>query len=348
MSFWRNRRVFITGHTGFKGAWLALWLRHLGAKVGSFSLPPPDGGAYEDFAPLISSGEQFIDIRERDAVVKAIADAEPEVIFHLAAQALVLHGYKQPVLTYETNVLGTLNLLDAVRLCPSVRGVLVVTSDKVYANKGDGTPKTETSPLGGSDPYSNSKSCVESLVEAWRNSYLEPDGIGIVTARSGNVIGGGDVAADRLLPDFFRAVKGKRPLRVRHPEAVRPWQFILEPLAGYLDYAQELIAGTDRPPPALNFGPSALEAWPVHRLLDRLISHLGEGRWEKGEPPADKETKRLVLDAELAWQALKWRARLSVDDSLDLTAEWWREQQRGAAMIEVALNQIDQYQALTS
>lgn len=345
-SFWRNRRVLLTGHTGFKGAWLALWLEHLGASVTGLSLPPesPDGihGAIGTWDGLDA---RMVDLRDADGVARVVADADPEVVLHLAAQALVRRGYADPVGTYDVNVMGTAHVLRAVQRASSVQAIVVVTSDKVYANDGAGRPFIESDPLGHGDPYSNSKACAELLVASWRTSFLGPKGIPVATARAGNVVGGGDVAADRLLPDAFRALAAADVLRLRNPDAVRPWQHVLEPLSGYLLLAQRLATG-ELAPEAVNFGPDDDSCRSVSEVVQRVFDLTGTGTWEPDGGAQPPEASLLRLDSSLAHRRLGWRPRLDLAGTLAWTVDWWRAQVEGSDMRAFSLAQIAAYEEL--
>lgn len=343
--FWRGRRVLLTGHTGFKGAWLSLWLEHLGAQVTGIALAP-DGSdcAYAAFAPLTGHRSILHDIRDADGLAEHIRAAKPQVVLHMAAQALVRASYDDPLGTYATNVQGTANVLKALEGCEGVQAVVAVTSDKVYANNDEGRPFVEGDRLGGADPYSNSKACCELLVECWRRSFYSARGIPVATGRAGNVIGGGDTARDRLLPDLYRALDAGQSLKLRNPDSTRPWQFVLEPVAGYLLLAEALANGSA--PPAVNFGPGPDGAWSVRRVIDHTLAHLGEGRWEQDGVPGPHEAKFLSLDAGLATRALGWRPCLSVGEALAWTADWWRTGRSGGDLRALALHQIQTYSDL--
>ena len=305
-AFWRNKQVLVTGHTGFKGGWLALWLQKLGAHVAGYALPPLSQPNLFIAAEIAAGMESFRgDVRDLASIQSVIRRFEPEIVFHLAAQPLVRQSYEQPVETFATNVLGTINLLEAVRPVDTVRAVVVVTSDKCY-EQGQ-RPCRESDILGGHDPYSASKGCAELATSAYRRSFLAERGIGVATVRAGNVIGGGDWAADRILPDAVRAIERGLPLAVHHPHAVRPWQHVLEPLAGYLLLAERLHADPQRWASAWNFGPSAEECFTVAELLDLLFERWGDGRWVS-HPDARQlhETATLRLDATKARKRLGW------------------------------------------
>jgi CDP-glucose 4,6-dehydratase len=334
---WRGRRVLVTGHTGFKGAWLALWLEALGADVAGLSLEPPTKPSLHT---LLGGTVEPIDIRDRVRVEERLKSVEPEVVFHMAAQSLVRPAYADPVGTYEVNVVGTAHVLEAARHVPSTKAVVVVTSDKVYAPHPDGRPHDEDSPLGGVEPYSSSKAGAELVAAAYRRSYLAGR---VVTARAGNVIGGGDWAVDRLVPDVLRALERSEPVLLRHPEAARPWQHVLDPLHGYLLLA-ELLDSAAETPEALNFGPE--DSCSVSELVDQLSDGFG-GRpgWRRGEEAQlVPETAELRLDASRARAELGWSPLLHLDEAVDWTVDWHRRQSAGEAARQLTLEQIAAYE----
>jgi CDP-glucose 4,6-dehydratase len=346
-SQWRGRRVLVTGHTGFKGAWLSLWLVELGARVTGFSLAPPTQPSLFELA-RVAEGLKHAqgDVRDRVALRQAFQSAEPELVVHLAAQSLVRESYRDPVQTYETNLLGTVNLLEQCRASPSVRAVLVVTSDKCYQNGGADSPYRESDPLGGSDPYSSSKAAAELAAAAYRSSFFATSGPALATARAGNVIGGGDFAAERLIPDLVRAfMAGERPV-VRNPHAVRPWQHVLEPLSGYLLLAQRLLGGERSAARAWNFGPELEDAKPVAWMVQRALSLLGAaGPWVERPEPLLPEAANLRLDSRDARERLGWEPRLRVETALEWTIGWYRDWQSGKDPRTATLDQIRRHGA---
>ncbi len=349
--FWRGRRVLLTGHTGFKGAWLALWLERLGADVGAVALAPDtDPSLFEALAPWSGLDSAIGDLRDPAVAAKAAADSRPEIVFHLAAQALVRRSYADPTTTFETNVTGTVNLLEAVRAAPTVKAVVVVTSDKVYANDGGDRAFREDDPLGGADPYSASKACQDLVAAAYDKSFLAAQGIRTGRARAGNVIGGGDWAADRLIPDFVRAMAAGDDIAVRNPDATRPWQHVLEPLNGYLAYAERLVRDSERSlPTALNFGPDAGESQTVSWLVEQASEQLRVANktipeWLTDTGTNPPEAENLALDPSLAGKVLGWQPVLPQEVGVAWTVEWYTRVNDGEAAREVCLEQITRYE----
>ncbi|MGQ9658759.1 MAG: CDP-glucose 4,6-dehydratase [Thermochromatium sp.] len=345
--FWRRRRVFLTGHTGFKGGWLALWLHELGAEVYGYALEPPSTPNLFEVARLSEclSGHVIGDVRDPLALNQAILDAKPEIVFHLAAQSLVRTGYAEPVATYAVNVMGTVHLLEAVRRCPSVQAVVVVTTDKCYDNREWVWPYRENDPLGGHDPYSSSKAAAELVTQAYRSAFLAEVGIQVASVRAGNVIGGGDWARDRLIPDVLRALDAGEVVRLRAPQAIRPWQHVLEPLAGYLDLAERLQAQDTEMATAWNFGPDQDDAWPVERVVCRLCERL-QGHWQTDPYPGPPEPQILRLDSTQARIRLGWRPRWTTEHALERTLAWHQAWRAGADMQVISRSQICDYQAI--
>jgi CDP-glucose 4,6-dehydratase len=343
---WSGRRVLVTGHTGFKGGWLSLWLHALGAEVTGFALPAPTVPSLFEAAridALLSHVEG--DVREMAAVRAAVEAARPEVIFHLAAQPLVRASYDDPVGTYATNVMGTAHVLEAARLVPGVRAVVCVTSDKCYENREWVWPYRETDPMGGHDPYSSSKGCAELVIAAYRRSFFSGGGPAVASVRAGNVIGGGDWAADRLIPDLVRAFEMGRSPMIRSPDAVRPWQHVLEALGGYLLIAERLLAGDASFADAWNFGPSDDDARPVSWIVEHM-----RRAWGGGEPVADiaprpHEAGLLRLDCSKVRNALGWRPALALEQALEWVVAWHRAVAQSGDARQVSLSQIAAYRA---
>jgi CDP-glucose 4,6-dehydratase len=346
--FWRGRKVLLTGHTGFKGGWLSLWLQLLGARVIGYSLPPSTQPSLFEVA-RVAEGMRSVtgDVRNLDDVAKVFADHAPEVVIHMAAQPLVRFSYRYPVETYATNVMGTVNVLDAVRRCHSVRVVVNVTSDKCYEDRGWIWGYREDERLGGYDPYASSKGCAELVTAAYRRSFFGNGNgtdayVAVATARAGNVIGGGDWAEDRLIPDFVRAMQAGRPVVIRNPKAVRPWQHVLEPLCGYLLLAEKLwfAKGTSFAE-SWNFGPDEKDTQSVQRIVDNVTRLWGTGAtWELATSPQPHETGCLRLDSSKAKAELGWSPVLSLSEALEWTIEWYRTCQAGGDMHKVTEQQI--------
>ncbi|MHB1843348.1 MAG: CDP-glucose 4,6-dehydratase [Deltaproteobacteria bacterium] len=343
-AFWESRRVFLTGHTGFKGAWCALWLQRLGAEVLGYSLPPPTEPSLFELAKVGAGMETVIgDIRERARLTETVRRFGPEVIIHFAAQPLVRESYENPFGTYEINVLGTVCILEAARQCDRTRGIVVVTSDKCYENHDTGAAYRETDPLGGRDPYSNSKSCAELVTASYRESFLAARRLGVATARAGNVVGGGDWAKDRLVPDLMRAFREGRSALVRNPASTRPWQHVLDPLSGYMMLAEALTDGRPVAEP-WNFGPSEECVRPVSVLADVVSRLWGEGaRWHHEPVAQPHEAAQLALDAAKARQRLNWKPRLDHQSALEWTVEWYKAHARGSDLRALTLEQIERY-----
>ncbi len=342
---WRGRRVLITGHTGFKGSWLSIWLSALGAEVTGLSdkvQPAPALFAQAELEQLVD--HQIADVRDAAAVHAIIERAAPEVVFHLAAQPFVRRSFREPLETYETNVMGTANLLDGVRRAGGVGAVVVVTSDKCYENNEPGRPFVETDPIGGHDPYSNSKGAAELVTDAFRRSYFSQAGTAnIASARAGNVIGGGDWGEDRLIPDVMRAAMAGQSVQIRRPEAVRPWQHVLNPLSGYLLLAQSLLE-SDEHAAGWNFGPAAEDARPVAFVVERLAELLPTTiEWEIDDGDHPHEAHFLSLDSSKARELLGWRPRWDLDAGLAATAAWFEALQSGQPMRRFSQNQIEAY-----
>jgi CDP-glucose 4,6-dehydratase len=344
-AFWHGRKVLLTGHTGFKGAWMSVWLRTLGAEVTGLALTPAT-------TPNLWSmvGGQFRsvigDITDAALVRAVIEELRPQIVIHMAAQSLVRDSYADPLRTYATNALGTANLLHACRSAPGLECVLVVTSDKVYEPDGSGRAFTETDRLGGNDPYSSSKACAELVTQSFRSSFYR-DGPPIATARAGNVIGGGDWSADRVIPDCVRALAAGVPVRLRFPDAVRPWQHVLEPLSGYLALLQALVQTPQSAPRAVNLGPESADCCTVREIVEMFSAHFGgKPGWVRDACDHPPETRALMLSSALAHRTLGWRPQLSVDTCLSWSADWYRAHREGGDMLALCRRQIVQYQSL--
>lgn len=347
-AFWARRRVYLTGHTGFKGAWLALWLQQLGAHVTGYALPPSGQPNLFELAGVGRDMEHETgDIRDSSSLAASLQHAQPEVVLHLAAQSLVRKSYREPVATYATNVMGTVHLLDAARGVQSVRAIVIVTSDKCYENREWIWGYREGDPMGGHDPYSNSKGCAELVTSAMRRSFFQGTGAAAVaSARAGNVIGGGDWAEDRLLPDAMRAFAAGQPLVVRSPDAVRPWQHVFEPLRGYLLLAEALHGSAHAAAEGWNFGPEDADCRCVRSVVDAARSHWPDGQVIY-DPPANAphEAHFLKLDCTKAQALLPWRPRWRLDRALQETVAWYRALHAGYPARAFSLQQLARYAA---
>lgn len=348
--FWRHKKVFITGHTGFKGSWLCLWLHSLGAKVSGYALDPPTDPSLFELCRIDTLVQSMIaDVRDGSSLMKAMHEAGPEIAIHMAAQPLVRDSYNMPVETYAVNVMGTVNLFEAVRATDTVKAVINVTTDKCYENREWVWGYREREPLGGYDPYSSSKACSELVTSAYRSSYFNPreysmHGVGVASARAGNVIGGGDWATDRLVPDCIRALLNGEKAVIRNPSAIRPWQHVLEPLFGYLLLAQKLCEDGPRYAGAWNFGPDERDAKPVEWLVKQLCTKWNNGASftiDQGKHP--HEAHYLKLDCSKATSELGWRPKWDLEKAIDCIIDWTRVYKENGALREICLKQIDEY-----
>lgn len=345
-SFWRGKRVLVTGHTGFKGAWAAIWLSRAGADVTGLALPPDQTPSLFELAQVAGQVHSLIvDLRDRGAVEAALGGRSFDLVLHMAAQPIVRAAVEDPIGTLASNVMGTAHLLQALRGQEALAAALVVTSDKVYANAGEGRAFVEADPLGGKDPYSASKAATEIVVRSFAQSYFEPAGVRLATARGGNVIGGGDFARDRIVADIVRAARAGEAVVLRHPEATRPWQHVLDCLAGYLAYLQALALEA-RTPRTLNFGPRPGGATlTVGELATRALEALGGKPWRHEPDPGSLEASSLAIDPSLAGAALGFEARLDVSEAIALTMDWYRRQAAGESALALCRAQIEAYEA---
>lgn len=348
VSFWKNKKVFITGHTGFKGSWLSLWLQRLGAHVVGFALAPPTPKNLFTEAK-VADGLTDIrgDIRNFEKLHQALVQYQPEFIFHLAAQPLVKYSYSHPVETYSTNVMGTVHLLEAARQCSNLRVIVNVTTDKCYENKESDRAYQEIEPLGGFDPYSSSKACSELITNAYRNSFFSVNSkhkVGLASARAGNVIGGGDWGIDRLVPDIISAYYNKQELQIRYPNAVRPWQHVLESLSGYLRLAELLYAEPEKFAEAWNFGPNEKDAKSVAWIVTNVLKVLGgDLKWQQVIEPQAHEATLLKLDSSKAHTKLNWMPKWDVECALAATISWYKDYYNGADAREITCQQIHEF-----
>ncbi|GJE65050.1 CDP-glucose 4,6-dehydratase [Methylorubrum aminovorans] len=346
-TFWAGKRVLLTGHTGFKGSWCALWLQRLGAQVYGLALAPDAGMTLWDELGR-PGGDHIGDIRDPATVEEAFNASSPEIVIHMAAQALVHPSYEDPAATFDTNVMGLIRVLDRARQCSSVRAVVNVTSDKCYENREHIWAYRETEAMGGSDPYSASKGCAELVTASYRRSfYKEIDGPFLASGRAGNVIGGGDWSNARLLPDCVRAFERGSPVMIRNPLATRPWQHVLEPVSGYLVLAETLHRKGSEAAEGWNFGPSDDDTWTVGRVVAKVVSLWGESAaWQQDDSSWAKEAMLLRVDAAKARMRLGWQPRLHVNDALLWTVEWYKAVRDGRPALDVTIEQIKRYESL--
>jgi len=344
-SFWRNKRVFLTGHTGFKGSWLSLWLTSMGAEVKGYALEPATSPSLFEVAHVGERIHSEIgDIRNLNQLRQSMVDFNPDVLIHMAAQPLVRHSYKEPVETYDVNVLGTVKVLEVARSCANLKSIVSVTTDKCYENKEWLWGYREDEAMGGYDPYSSSKGCAELVTSAYRRSFMQEQGVGLASARAGNVIGGGDWSEDRLIPDILHAFEKRESVVIRNPKATRPWQHVLEPLSGYLMLAEKLYEQPDAYAEGWNFGPHDDDAKPVDWILDRMVRMWGDGAsWnlDKGSHP--HEAGFLKLDISKAKARLHWQPTWQLDDTLKRIVDWHQAWLNGEDMQAVCFHEVQDY-----
>ena len=353
-AFWSDRRVLLTGHTGFKGSWMSLWLQSMGAQVTGYALDPPTNPSLFEIANVGRSMTSVIgDIRDLAKLQAVFAEHRPEIVIHMAAQPLVLYSYQNPVETYSTNVMGTVHLLETVRNTPSVKAVVNITTDKCYENREWIWGYRENEAMGGFDPYSNSKGCAELVSAAYRSSFFNPDtyaqhGVATATVRAGNVIGGGDWAQGRLIPDILAAFEQGRKVDIRYPHAIRPWQHVMEPLRGYLTLAEQLFEHGPSFGEGWNFGPKDEDAKPVGWIAEQMAALWGcDAQWQADTGEHPHEAQYLKLDISKARSRLDWHPALCLKDALALIIDWSKQRQAGANMRQITLTQLQAYQALT-
>lgn len=344
-NFWKTRKVFITGHTGFKGSWLCMWLHELGADVKGFSLEPTINPSLFNEARVDELVKSEIgDIRDLEKLTKSILDFQPEILIHMAAQPLVRYSYDAPIETYEVNVLGTVHVLEAAKTCDSIKSVVSVTTDKCYENNEWVWAYRENEPMGGHDPYSSSKGCAELVTASYRKSFFEAKGIGLASARAGNVIGGGDWALDRLVPDILRAFEKKQPVVIRSPNSIRPWQHVLEPLSGYLKLAQALFEKPVNFAEGWNFGPNENDVKPVSWILDEMVNYWQGASWVLDQSETNPhEANYLRLDISKAKSKLLWKPVWPLSETLSHIVSWHQAWLSGENMQKISINEISNY-----
>jgi CDP-glucose 4,6-dehydratase len=345
--FWNQKKVFVTGHTGFKGSWLSLWLKSLGAIVGGFSLyPPTNPSLFEEACVSEDMVSLFGDIRDLECITKSMVGFDPEILIHMAAQPLVRLSYEKPVDTYETNIMGSINVLEAARKCQNLKAIVNVTTDKCYENREWSRGYKEDDHMGGHDPYSSSKGCVELITSAYRRSFFSKNNTAcLASARAGNVIGGGDWAIDRLLPDIMRAFTKNEPVIIRNPSSTRPWQHVLEPLNGYLCLAQKLFEHGEEYAEAWNFGPYHDDVKPVSWVLEKMVDKWDIcNSWKYEQKEQHHEAKLLQLDISKSLNRLNWKPLLNLSKAIDLTIQWQKSWLAGDNVRQTCLRQIQQFQ----
>ena len=355
LRIFKNKKVFITGHTGFKGSWLSLWLRNLGANVYGYALPPPTNPSLFELLKLEHNLDHLVaDIRDKEVLTKCLAQIKPDIIFHLAAQSVVRESYLTPAETIETNVMGTLNVMEAVRETGISTAMVMVTSDKCYANKEWMHGYRESDPLGGHDPYSASKGAAEILISSWRNSFFNPEqvrqhGVRLASVRAGNVIGGGDWTKDQLVPDCVRHLKIDKPIPIRSPSATRPWQHVLEPLSGYMLLGAKLLGPIEQTAQycdAFNFGPLISSNKTVKDLVEKIIEYWGEGSWESSQPEKIfHEASLLNLSIDKTYHKLQWLPKWDFEKAVSTTVEWYKGlRHEPSNILKITLDQINSYE----
>jgi CDP-glucose 4,6-dehydratase len=342
--FWIGKRVFVTGHTGFKGSWLSLWLNHLGCSVKGYALDPPTSTSLFDAAKIDKLIDSKIgDIRDQESLHKSMVSFNPDILIHMAAQPLVRLSYDEPIETYEVNVMGTAKVLEVARNCPHLKAIINITTDKCYENVGFDKSYNETDPMGGFDPYSSSKGCAELVAASYRRSFLNDLGIGVASVRAGNVIGGGDWAGDRLIPDILRSFELNKAVVVRNPKATRPWQHVLEPLSGYLLLAQKLYNNQEEYSGGWNFGPDEKDIKPVHWILDQMIPYWPNASWSLDDNLNPHEASFLKLNISKARKKLNWKPIWELDKTLERIINWHRAWKNQEDVQLLCLTEIEEY-----
>tara|TARA_B100000212_G_C27310851_1_gene505671 strand:- start:89 stop:1150 length:1062 start_codon:yes stop_codon:yes gene_type:complete len=345
-NFWRSKKVFLTGHTGFKGSWLSLWLLNLGAKLKGYSLEPNTNPSLYNSLKLNENIESDIkDIRNFDEIKKSMTSFNPDVLFHMAAQPLVRDSYKDPLYTFETNIMGTANLLEVCKFCSNLKTIIIVTTDKCYENDERSSAYIETDAMGGKDPYSASKGCAELVTSSYRNSFLKEIKKGISSVRAGNVIGGGDWSKDRLIPDILRSFEEGKKLSIRNPNAIRPWQYVLEPLCGYLMLAQNLYEDFENFSTPFNFGPNIYDSKSVEWIVKKMSNYWPSSQWDTFVNDSLAESQHLTLNADKAKKLLKWEPKVHLEESLYKIYKWHMEFKTDPnKIIDFSINEIEEYE----
>ena len=342
--FWQGKRVFLTGHTGFKGSWLSLWLVSLGVSVKGYALSPPTSPSLFNEAKVDSIiDSQIGDIRDQDALHESMTEFNPDILIHMAAQPLVRHSYDAPIETYEVNVIGTAKVLEVARSCPNLKSIVNITTDKCYENDERAEGYKEDDPMGGYDPYSSSKGCAELVASSYRRSFLQDQGVGLASVRAGNVIGGGDWADDRLIPDILRSFEKKEPVVVRNPKATRPWQHVLEPLSGYLILAQKLYKDQEKYAGGWNFGPNDQDAKSVDWILNKMTLKWPNSSWKLDKNSNPHEASFLKLDIAKAESRLNWKPVWELSHTLEKIIEWHQAWLNNENMQTICLSEIEEY-----
>jgi CDP-glucose 4,6-dehydratase len=342
--FWQGKRVFLTGHTGFKGSWLSLWLTSLGATVKGYALSPPTTPSLFNEAKVDSLiDSQIADIRDQDTLRESMVSFSPDILIHMAAQPLVRYSYNEPIETYEVNVIGTAKVLEVARSCSNLKSIVNITTDKCYENDGRIKGYKENDPMGGYDPYSSSKGCAELVTSSYRRSFMQEQGIGLASVRAGNVIGGGDWAGDRLIPDILRSFENGNPVVIRNPKATRPWQHVLEPLSGYLVLAQRLYKNREEYAEGWNFGPNEQDVKPVDWILDKMIDNWDNSSWKLDESSSPHEADFLKLDISKAKSKLGWNPVWELSHTLEKIVNWHQAWLNKEDMQTICLAEIEEY-----
>ncbi len=345
-NFWNNKKVFLTGHTGFKGSWLAMWLKSMGVNLKGYSLSPEDKiNLFEKASIENNMISEIGDIRDYNRLYNSIIDFKPEILIHMAAQPIVRKSYEDPIDTYSTNVMGTINILESARACPSLKSIVIVTSDKCYENKETQNPYKENEPMGGHDPYSSSKGCCELLINSYRRSFFnDNNSSGLASVRAGNVVGGGDWSKDRLIPDILKSFKKNESVIIRNPSAIRPWQHVLDCLSGYLILTEKLYFNNEKFSGAWNFGPNINDCKPVEWIVEKMISISGKNiDWVLDKKSNPHEANTLILDNNKSKKFLKWKPKWNIEESITKIIEWHKKNLNDENINEMCLSQINDY-----